>query len=108
VLLVLDHSEALQAPDARDAVAELALRMPPNAQLAVASRAAPPLPVAPLRAQGAITGVGVDDLVAEIGERLDVSRNTVKTQAMSIYRKLNVSSRSEAIERVEAIGLLGR
>ena len=44
----------------------------------------------------------------EIGERLYVSRNTVKTQAMSIYRKLNVSSRSEAIERVEAIGLLGR
>ena len=45
---------------------------------------------------------------AEIGERLYVSRNTVKTQAMSVYRKLDVSSRSEAIERVEAIGLLGR
>jgi len=44
----------------------------------------------------------------EIGERLHVSRHTVKTQAISIYRKLGVSSRSEAIERVQAIGLLGQ
>jgi LuxR family transcriptional regulator, maltose regulon positive regulatory protein len=43
----------------------------------------------------------------EIGERLNVSRHTVKTQAISVYRKLGVASRSEAIERVQAIGLLG-
>jgi LuxR family maltose regulon positive regulatory protein len=43
----------------------------------------------------------------EIGERLHVSRHTIKTQAISVYRKLGVGSRSEAIERVEAIGLLG-
>jgi LuxR family maltose regulon positive regulatory protein len=43
----------------------------------------------------------------EIGERLHVSRHTVKTQAISVYRKLGVSSRSEAIDRVQAIGLLG-
>jgi LuxR family maltose regulon positive regulatory protein len=42
----------------------------------------------------------------EIGERLYISRHTVKTQAVSIYRKLGVSSRSEAIERVQEIGLL--
>jgi LuxR family maltose regulon positive regulatory protein len=42
----------------------------------------------------------------EIGERLHVSRHTVKTQAISVYRKLGVSSRSEAIDRVRAIGLL--
>ena len=29
--------------------------------------------------------------LAEIGERLYVSRNTIKTQAISIYRKLGVS-----------------
>jgi LuxR family maltose regulon positive regulatory protein len=44
----------------------------------------------------------------EIGERLHVSRYTVKTQAISVYRKLGVTSRSEAIERALAIGLLGR
>jgi LuxR family maltose regulon positive regulatory protein len=42
----------------------------------------------------------------EIAERLFVSRNTVKTQAISIYRKLDASSRSEAIERAVALGLV--
>ncbi len=42
----------------------------------------------------------------EIGDRLRVSRTTVKTQALSIYGKLGVSSRSEAIESAIAIGLL--
>jgi LuxR family maltose regulon positive regulatory protein len=43
--------------------------------------------------------------LAEIGERLYVSRNTVKTQAVSIYRKLGVSSRSAAISRMNELGL---
>jgi LuxR family maltose regulon positive regulatory protein len=42
----------------------------------------------------------------EIAEQLDISRNTVKTQAISVYRKLGVSSRSEAIERATELGLL--
>ena len=42
----------------------------------------------------------------EIGERLFVSRHTVKTQAISIYRKLGVSSRSETIDRMHELGLL--
>lgn len=35
--------------------------------------------------------------LAEIAARLFVSRNTVKSQAISIYRKLGVCSRSEAV-----------
>jgi LuxR family transcriptional regulator, maltose regulon positive regulatory protein len=42
----------------------------------------------------------------EIGERLFVSRHTVKTQAMSIYRKLGASSRSEAVQRAAEAGFL--
>jgi LuxR family maltose regulon positive regulatory protein len=42
----------------------------------------------------------------EIGERLFISRSTVKTQAISIYRKLGVSSRNEAVERAREVGLL--
>ena len=42
----------------------------------------------------------------EIGERLFISRNTVKSQAVSIYRKLGVSSRSDGIERAVEFGLL--
>jgi LuxR family maltose regulon positive regulatory protein len=40
-----------------------------------------------------------------IGERLFLSRNTVKTQAISLYRKLGVSSRSEAVARMSELGL---
>jgi LuxR family maltose regulon positive regulatory protein len=42
----------------------------------------------------------------EIGEKLFVSRNTIKTQAISVYRKLGVSSRSEAIDQATALGLV--
>lgn len=42
----------------------------------------------------------------EIAERLYVSVNTVKTQAVSIYAKLDVSSRSAAIEAAVGAGLL--
>ena len=42
----------------------------------------------------------------EIGARLYVSRNTVKTQAISVYRKLGVSSRSDAIEHAVRLGLV--
>ena len=43
----------------------------------------------------------------EIAERLFLSQHTVKTQAISIYRKLGASSRSEAVQRVQEVGLLG-
>jgi LuxR family maltose regulon positive regulatory protein len=42
----------------------------------------------------------------EIGERLFLSRHTIKTQAISIYHKLDVSSRGEAVARAREIGLL--
>jgi LuxR family transcriptional regulator, maltose regulon positive regulatory protein len=42
----------------------------------------------------------------EIGERLYVSRHTVKTQAISVYRKLGVSSRSQVVDHAREIGLL--
>jgi LuxR family maltose regulon positive regulatory protein len=42
----------------------------------------------------------------EIGERVYVSANTVKTQANAVYRKLDVSCRSEAVSRARQLGLL--
>jgi LuxR family maltose regulon positive regulatory protein len=42
----------------------------------------------------------------EIGERQYLSRHTVKSHAMAIYRKLNVTSRSDAVRRAHEIGLL--
>ena len=43
----------------------------------------------------------------EIGERLYLSSNTVKTQAYSVYKKLGVSSRSRAVARTRELGLDG-
>jgi LuxR family transcriptional regulator, maltose regulon positive regulatory protein len=43
----------------------------------------------------------------EISEQLYLSRHTVKSHAMSIYRKLGVSSRSQAIQHLQQTGLLG-
>jgi LuxR family maltose regulon positive regulatory protein len=42
----------------------------------------------------------------EIAEELFVTANTVKTQARSIYRKLGVSSRAEAVACAKSAGLL--
>ena len=42
----------------------------------------------------------------EITSRLFISRNTAKTEAVAIYRKFGVSSRSKAIERAIEVGLL--
>jgi LuxR family maltose regulon positive regulatory protein len=41
----------------------------------------------------------------EIAEELHLSRNTVKTQAISVYRKLGASSRSDAIAEAHRLGL---
>jgi LuxR family maltose regulon positive regulatory protein len=42
----------------------------------------------------------------QIGEELFLSRNTIKTQANSIYRKLDASTRSQAVARARELGLL--
>jgi LuxR family maltose regulon positive regulatory protein len=42
----------------------------------------------------------------EIAAELFVSRNTVKSQVLSIYRKLSATSRSEAVGRARELGLL--
>jgi LuxR family transcriptional regulator, maltose regulon positive regulatory protein len=42
----------------------------------------------------------------EIGERLYVSENTVKKHAVSVYRKIGVSSRGQAVQRAQQLGLL--
>jgi ATP/maltotriose-dependent transcriptional regulator MalT len=42
----------------------------------------------------------------EIGKQLSLSTNTIKTHVRAIYRKLDVASRQEAVERGRATGIL--
>ncbi len=45
--------------------------------------------------------------LSDIATRLYVSRNTVKSHAAAIYRKLGTSSRGEAVRRARSAGLIG-
>jgi ATP/maltotriose-dependent transcriptional regulator MalT len=42
----------------------------------------------------------------EISGKLFLSPNTVRTHTRSIYRKLSVGSRADAVARAETLGLL--
>ncbi len=69
-----------------------------------ASAGGPPLSPAELRL---LPYLQTHLTLAEIGERLFVSRNTVASEVTSIYRKLGVSTRTDAVQQASAIGLLG-
>ncbi|MEK8228677.1 LuxR C-terminal-related transcriptional regulator [Oerskovia sp. M15] len=69
-----------------------------------ARSAAPPLTPAELRL---LPYLQTHLTIREIGERLFVSRNTASSEIGSIYRKLGVTSRSEAVRRAISTGLLG-
>ena len=45
-------------------------------------------------------------LFPEIASRLFISRNTIKSEAVAIHRKLGVSTRGGAVERAVELGLL--
>jgi LuxR family transcriptional regulator, maltose regulon positive regulatory protein len=67
-MLVLDHVEAITAAECLRVIAELTLRLPPGWRLALASRHELPMPVARLRAEGAILELTADDLAMAPGE----------------------------------------
>jgi DNA-binding NarL/FixJ family response regulator len=43
----------------------------------------------------------------EIGERLYLSPHTIKEHTSSIYRKLDVRNRAEAVQHAQRLGLIG-
>ncbi len=97
---ILAHRPALGA--LVDQVSELRGVLTSSAQVTVAG--GPPLSPAELRL---LPYLQTHLTFKQIGERLFVSRNTVSSEVGSIYRKLGVSSRSDAVQRATTVGLLG-
>jgi LuxR family maltose regulon positive regulatory protein len=50
--------------------------------------------------------LGSELSIAEIGDQLYISRNTVKTHVRGIYRKLDVETRAGAVDRARTLRLL--
>jgi LuxR family maltose regulon positive regulatory protein len=85
-----------------DQVAEVRQMVAANAQLGATG--ASPLTGAELRL---LPYLQTHLTIGQIGERLFVSRNTVSSEVASIYRKLGVSTRDNAVLQATRIGLLG-
>lgn len=75
-------------------------------------QASPPAPAAPPaaaplspREQLILSNLERDRTLAEIAAELYVSRNTVKTQVQSVYRKLGVTRRADAVRAAQRLGL---
>jgi hypothetical protein len=68
VALVLDHVELLDNRQCLDALAQLALQLAGDSQLALASRTQPRLPLGRLRGQGRLMEVGAADLAMDSSE----------------------------------------
>jgi LuxR family transcriptional regulator, maltose regulon positive regulatory protein len=50
--------------------------------------------------------LGSELSIAEIGDELYISRNTVKTHVRGIYRKLDADTRAVAVSRARELRLL--
>jgi DNA-binding NarL/FixJ family response regulator len=74
-------------------------------------RAAPPSAscwTPPSPAELAVLRLLDNDLsVRQIGEELFLSANTVRTHKRSLYRKLSVNTRADAVARADVLGLIG-
>jgi LuxR family transcriptional regulator, maltose regulon positive regulatory protein len=71
-VLVLDEVQCLEAPAALKAVADLVGCVPSGSQIALASRSAPPIPVARLRANRSLVELGASDLAMTRAEAAQV------------------------------------
>ncbi|MFI6558709.1 LuxR C-terminal-related transcriptional regulator [Streptomyces sp. NPDC050534] len=58
------------------------------------------------REHGVLVRLQQDVPLRQIGLDLFISHNTVKSHARAVYRKLGVSSRSEALDRARELGIL--
>jgi len=68
--------------------------------------APPPAVILTPREREVLTALASPDSLAQIAARLHVSVNTIKSQVRSLYRRMAVSSRQEAIAEATRLGLV--
>ncbi|WP_434971218.1 LuxR C-terminal-related transcriptional regulator [Microbacterium sp. bgisy207] len=84
---------------------ELPLTLPPHVGQAVVPTPPPAVVLTPREREVLAALTGTESL-AQIARRLHVSVNTVKSQVRSLYRRMGVSSRHEAIAEATRLGLV--
>ena len=105
--LLREIDDILLHRPALGALVDEVVGVPPDPHLERASGSDRRRRPSPRRSFGCCPYLQTHLTIREIGERLFVSRNTVSSEVGSIYRKLGVSSRSDAVQQATAIGLLG-
>jgi DNA-binding CsgD family transcriptional regulator len=96
----------------RPVTAALHARLPRPKDIVTTLDLTPPTPLPavegePLtvRERVVLAELGDDVTLEQVARRLYVSRNTVKSQVRSIYRKIGVSTRAEAVAWARAAGI---
>ncbi|QPE05028.1 response regulator transcription factor [Microbacterium schleiferi] len=86
---------------------ELPVTAPAHVRLAVMASPPPAVTLTP-REREVLAALASDQSLAQIAGRLHVSVNTVKSQVRSLYRRMGVTSRHEAVAEATRLGLVSR
>jgi LuxR family transcriptional regulator, maltose regulon positive regulatory protein len=116
LVLVLDDLHLLQNRDGLQLVGKLIDDLPMGSQLVIASREEPPLPLARLRAEGRVLGIGPEDLAMDQREAgallenaeldvdpVDVGELVERTEGWPVALQLAASSRARHRHRANAV-----
>jgi DNA-binding CsgD family transcriptional regulator len=66
-----------------------------------------PFPALTARERDVLNELALGGAYSDIARNLYVTENTVKTHILSVYRKLGVDRRADALRRARELGLLG-
>jgi LuxR family maltose regulon positive regulatory protein len=116
LVLVLDDLHLLENRDCLQLVGELIDDLPTGSQLVIASREEPPLPLARLRAEGRVLGIGPEDLAMDQREAgallenaeldvdgVDVGELVERTEGWPVALQLVATSRARHRQRANAV-----